>query len=194
VNELFEKGPLPIGPNSTEYMGDPDDPFRIANKPPGVYTVTYMVYQGNTLNDIKYVKFRLKEQDKLLIDPHGFVKMRAFCRFGPDLVFEPLLVLEEGTELKLLGVNPERTWGKFEVEFEGELVLCWMGYGVVELTKEDEAEVVEVPPMPIATLRPTPRPGGTTFSCSDYKSEPLCMADSRCTWVFGLGPGSCTAK
>jgi len=194
VNYLFESGPWQIGADNTEYMGNNEDPFRIANKPPGIYTITFMVYQGNTLNDIKYVNFRLNEHEKMIIDPHGFVKMQAFCRKGPDPAFEPLAILEEGMEVKLLGVNPERTWGKFEVMVDQELVPCWMAYGVVDLTKEDEAKVVEVPLMPIATLRPTSKPGGPSFSCSDYKSEPQCMSDSRCTWVFGIGPGSCTAK
>ena len=190
VNELFETGPWTVGPNNKEYMGDPDDPFRIANKPPGVYTVTFMVYQGNTLNDIKYVKFRLKEQDKLLIDPHGFVELQAFCRKGPDPVFEPVMIYEEGTELKLVGVNPERTWGLFEKKIEGKFIRCWMAYEVVDLTKEDEAEVVEVPPMPIAT----PKPGGSP-SCSVYTTEETCLANSRCDWKFTLGgPGYCAAK
>ncbi len=194
VNELFESGPWQIGAEKIENMGNTGNPFRIANKPPGIYTITFMVYQGSTLNDVKYVMFRLNEQDKMIIDPHGFVKMLAFCRKGPDPAFEPMAILEEGTEVKLLGVNPERTWGKFEVMVDQELVPCWMGYGVVDLIKEDEAEVVEVPLMPIATQKPS-EPGGTSFSCSDYKTEETCMANSRCDWKFTIaGPGFCDAK
>ena len=191
VNELFESGPWQIGPENTESMGNTGDPFRIANKPPGIYTITFMVYQGNTLNDIKYVNFRLKEQDKMFIDPHGFVTMQAFCRKGPDPVFEGLMIYEEGTELKLVGVNPDRTWGLFEKEIDGEFIRCWMAYSVVDLTKEAEAEaeVVEVPLMPIVTQIPA----GSTFSCSDYKTEGTCMADNRCDWKFTLvGTGYCT--
>ncbi len=191
VNELFETGPWTIGPANTEYGGDPENPFRIANKPAGVYTVTFMVYQGNNLNDIKYVKFRLKEQDKIFIAPHGFVKLQAFCRKGPSPLFEGVMIYEEGTELKLVGVNPERTWGLFEKEIEGKFIRCWMAYDVVDLTKEDEAEVVDVPLLPIATQKPE----GSSFSCSVYTTEETCMANSRCDWKFTMaGSGYCAAK
>jgi hypothetical protein len=191
VDELFETGPWQIGPEKTEHVGNSELPFRIANKPPGVYTITIMVYQGSNLNDIKYVMFRLNEQDKIIIDPHGYVNKLAFCRFGPDPVFEPLAIVEEGTEVKLLGVNPERNWGLFEVEGELQPVRCWMGFGVVDLTNEDEVEVVEVPPMPIVT----PKPKDSIFSCSDFTTEETCMAENRCEWKFTIGgPGFCAAK
>ena len=79
--------------------------------------------------------------------------------------FEDLAILEEGTEGKLVGVNPERNWGKFEVQVKGEMTFFWLDYGVVDLVKEDEEKLVEVPPTPIPTERlPVPK------QSSDYKT------------------------
>lgn len=187
VNEvIYTYEGLTISPGILEYFHPIEGYYRIANKPPGLYTLRFVLEQSGVVTDSKWVQFRLHEQDVLFIHPHGFLIKNAFCRKGPDTRFEGVKIYEEGTEVKLMGVNPERTWGQFEREIDGELIRCWIAFSVVDLTKEEDSPVIPVP-----TLPPDDKP---EFSCSNYKNEPDCMADSRCNWVFGLVPGNCTEK
>jgi len=188
VNEIVHEANVSVGPTGREDL-NPEDRFRIANKPPGLYTLKFMLRQANVVVDVKYIQFRVHESDNLFVAPHGFVELNAFCRLGPDPVFDAVKIFEKGTEVKLLGVNPERTWGNFEKEIDGELIRCWMAFSVVELTNEGDAPVIEVPRWPEEDSEDKP-----SFSCSNYKVDAVCLADSRCTWVVGIVPGYCTVK
>ena len=162
----------------------PASSFSILNIPPGLYTLKFQLNQNGIFQDVKYVQFRLEGTDLGTIDPHGIVVETAFCRLGPGTDYPGEIIYDEGTALLLLGVNPKRTWGKFENTIDGHLIRCWMSYAVVDLTHEEIAPVLAVP------LLPTKSPGKVK-SCADFKTEESCMADSSCNWVFGLG---CTDK
>lgn len=176
-----------VGGGQREYF-IPADNFDIIGLPPDTYTIRFNLFQNGVLQDVKYVQFVLQEPDLLFIDPHAIVLMPAFCRLGPSTEYPALMVFDEGDAVGLLGTNPDRTWGQVEKRVAGEFIRCWMSYAVVDPVGEDDIPLAEFPPVPVEQEK-TP-----SFSCSRYKSETQCMDDSRCTWVFGLGPGYCTAK
>ncbi|NOQ40750.1 MAG: hypothetical protein GQ562_10580 [Anaerolineales bacterium] len=165
----------------------PANSFSILNIPQGLYTMKFHLSQNGIFQDVKYVQFRLEETDLLTIDPHGILVKRAYCRIGPSTEYPGEMIYNEGTAVRLLGVNPERTWGKFEKEVDEILFQCWISFAVVDVTKGEEVPVLSWEPLQ------APEPG-TGKSCSAYKTEESCLADSDCTWVFGLGPEYCTSK
>jgi hypothetical protein len=121
--------------------------FRIFNLQPGLYTLKFILLQNGNSQDVKYVQFRVAETDLVYIEPQGLVVRNAFCREGPDLRFDDITAFKAGTELKLIGFNPERTWGLFEREVNQITFQCWIALTNVDLTGED-APIVEVPEMP----------------------------------------------
>jgi hypothetical protein len=121
-------------PAGTRLNFSPANSFSILNITQGLYTMRFHLSQNGIFQDVKYVQFRLEETDLLTIDPHGILVKRAYCRIGPSTEYPGEIIYDEGTAVRLLGVNPER------------------------------------------------------------KTEESCLADSDCTWVFGLGPAYCTSK
>ncbi len=185
VNEVVHQAAVTVGPGGrTDNI--PAERFRIANKPPGEYRLFFVLKQSGTQVDAKWVKFRIHKSDKLFIEPHGFIYMDAFCRKGPDIRFDGVKIYKTGTEVKLVGVNPERTWGLFEREIDSVFIRCWIALSVVETIDEENAPVVPVPTLVVDDK--------SAFSCSNYESDAGCTADARCTWVAGLVPGYCTEK
>ncbi len=83
---------------------------------------------------MKYVQFRVAESNLLQVDIHAILVQHAFCRKGPDPVFDDVTAFEAGTELTLLGFNPERTWGKFEKLIGDIAVQCWISLPAVQIT------------------------------------------------------------
>jgi hypothetical protein len=123
--------------------------FRLFDLPPGLYTLKFILLVDGINQDVKYVQFRVAETDLVTIAPQGRVVKNAFCREGPDLRFDDVTAFEVGTELKLIGYNPERTWGLFEHEVNQITFQCWISLTTVELTGED-APIVAVPELPPA--------------------------------------------
>ena len=182
INKTVGTTDTTVGPGSRTHFF-PAGSFSILNLPEGPYTLKFTLYQNGTFQDAKYVHFRLKDTDLETILPHGVLTLPTFCRLGPSMDYPVELVMDANVAVHLVGTNPERTWGLFEKEINNELFRCWMAYAIVDLSGEDEVDVVAVQPLPEGK-----------FSCSDFKTEPDCMADSRCNWVFGLIPGYCAAK
>ncbi len=184
VNELVHSEVISV-PAGGRVDSNPATRFGIVSYDPGLYRLKFVLQQGGIIVDTKWVYFRLNSPDHLIIDPRGFVLQQAFCRVGPDPVFDAVIVYDRDTEVKLVGTNPERTWGLFEKEVDSEIIRCWMAFSVVDTRHIEEAAVLPVP------TRPTVTP---TFACSDYTTVDACTADSRCSWVYGIGPGYCTEK
>jgi hypothetical protein len=130
---------------------NPAGRFRLFNKPPGLYTIKYVLLQNGVYQDVKYVQFRLAESELPVIDPHAVLIHNAFCRKGPDSRFADLTAYEAGTELKLLGYNPERTWGMFEKKINQITLQCWIALTAVELTGGEGAPIL---PVPVLTEEP----------------------------------------
>jgi hypothetical protein len=123
--------------------------FRLFDLPPGLYTLKFILLQDGLYQDVKYVQFRVAETDLIYIPPQGRLVKNAFCREGPDIRFDDVTAFEVGNELKLIGYNPERTWGLFEHDVNQITFQCWIELTSVEITGED-APIVAVPELPIA--------------------------------------------
>lgn len=127
---------------------DPVERFDLFGLPPGLYTLKYVLLQNGLYQDVKYVQFRVAESELLAVDIHVILVRPSFCRKGPDPVFEDVTAFEEGTELTLMGFNPERTWGKFERMINDISVQCWVSLTSTDLTGEEPVPVLFPPPLP----------------------------------------------
>ena len=123
--------------------------FPLFGLPPGLYTLKFILLRDGLYQDVKYVQFRVAETDLVTIAPQGRVVKNAFCREGPDPRFDDVTAFEVGTELELIGYNPERTWGLCEDEVDQITFQCWIALTSVERTGED-APIVSVPELPPA--------------------------------------------
>ena len=126
----------------------PADSFRLFDLPPGLFTLKFVLLQGGVYQDVKYVQFRVAESDLMVLNPQGVLIQNAFCRKGPDPVFDDVTAFAAGTELDLVGVNSERTWGKFEALINEITFQCWISLTAVEVTGEENAPVLVSPLLP----------------------------------------------
>lgn len=132
----------------------PAGSVRLFDLPPGLYTLKFVLLQSGLYQDVKYVQFRVAETDLIDLNPYGVLTQNAFCRKGPDPVFDDVTAFEAGTELTLLGVNPEKTWGMFETTVNEIPVQCWIALSAVELFGGEDAEILAVPALPEAPEEP----------------------------------------
>ena len=156
----------------------PADSFRLFDLPPGLFTLKFVLLQAGVYQDVKYVQFRVAESDLMVLNPHGVLAQNAFCRKGPDPVFDDVTAYEAGTELDLLGVNPERTWGKFEKTINEIVIQCWISLSAVELTDADNARILAVPVLPDEPAGPV---------CVSTLDRAACF-DAGGTFVVGVAP------
>ena len=126
----------------------PADSFRLFDLPPGLFTLKFVLLQGGVYQDVKYVQFRVAESDLMVLNPQGVLIQNAFCRKGPDPVFDDVTAFAAGTELDLVGVNSERTWGKFEALINEITFQCWISLTAVEVTGGENAPVLVSPLLP----------------------------------------------
>ena len=81
----------------------------------------------------------------------------AYCRVGPSTDFEVVTTFMEGEQLDLLGVNPEKTWGKVEKMVKNTLVQCWISLKFLDVFSSEEPVILTVP-----TLAPQAGPRCTS--------------------------------
>jgi len=188
IFEWVHEADLSVGPGKRK-LNNPAGRFSIVNLPPGIYTLMFKLEQSGVIQDVKWVRFVLEEQDLSYVHPRAFLTRTAHCRFGPDTRFDSIMIYEKDTEVDLLGVNQERTWGKFEKEVDGNRVGCWIAISVVDLPDEYEVPIIETPPLPTEEREVEK----SDFSCADYPNPNQCNADNRCTWKLANdGSGICT--
>ncbi|MDF1501078.1 MAG: C39 family peptidase [Anaerolineales bacterium] len=160
---------------------NPADRFDLFGLPPGLYTLKFVLLQNGVTQDVKYVQFRVAQTELLFIVPEAVLIKNAFCRKGPDPVFDDLTAFEAGTELTLLGYNPDRTWGYFEREINDIALKCWIALGSVEIKGGGDAPILSVPAMPTATAAPV---------CRGDMDQPTCEAAGG-TYFVGMAGVSC---
>jgi len=108
--------------------------------------------------------------------------MNAFCRVGPDPVFDPLGDAIPGDRLPADGCNPERTWVRVKL---ADGTICWVAMFTGKLDRDcNELNQPEIP------IRPTPRPdsdgpafGKITFDPSPVYYYPLTACGPTTTTV-----------
>ncbi|MEE9514140.1 MAG: hypothetical protein V3V46_08680 [Anaerolineales bacterium] len=147
VLENVGKFDVSVAPGSRANLF-PADSFRLFDLPPGLFTLKFVLLQGGVYQDVKYVQFRVAESDLMVLNPQGVLIQNAFCRKGPDPVFDDVTAFAAGTELDLVGVNSERTWGKFEALINEITFQCWISLPAVEVTGEENAPVLVSPLLP----------------------------------------------
>lgn len=163
----------------------PADSFSILNLSEGLYTLKFTLFQEGIFQDAKYVHFRIKDTDLSTFDPHGVLKVPAFCRLGPGIDYPEELIVDENVAVLLVGRNAAGTWGQIEYQVEEKKIHCWIAYSLLDLSREDEVPIVPDPPKPEKT---------PIFSCSIYNNKTDCEADTRCEWPPTAGPGFCVNK
>jgi hypothetical protein len=147
VLENVGKFDVSVAPGSRANLF-PADSFRLFDLPPGLFTLKFVLLQGGVYQDVKYVQFRVAESDLMVLNPQGVLIQNAFCRKGPDPVFDDVTAFAAGTELDLVGVNSERTWGKFEALINEITFQCWISLTAVEVTGGENAPVLVSPLLP----------------------------------------------
>lgn len=135
----------------------PADSVWLFDLPPGLYTLKFVLLQDGLYQDVKYVQFRVAETDlsDIILFPHGVLIQDAFCREGPDGAFDYVTAFEAGTQLDLLGVNEESTWGMFETTMNEIKVQCWIALNAVELFGGEDAPIIVGPALPIEPVEPS---------------------------------------
>jgi hypothetical protein len=160
--------------------------FQIANLDPGLYRLKFTLFQGNIVQDVKYVFFTM-EPHGILPNPSLKVIAPAFCRKGPGSLYEVVTGFEVGQELSLVGFNPERTWGKFEASSGAFTFQCWVSLNMVEIREGMDAPILQPPPL--ATASPT------VLACSQYTTPQTCAQHTECIWdLLLVGGGFCKPK
>ena len=153
--------------------------FGLFNKPPGLYTIKYVLLQNGVYQDVKYVQFRLAGSDLAVIDPHILLTKNAFCRIGPDPFFDDMTAFVAGTSLDLVGVNSERTWGKVEATVNEIKFQCW-----IALTS-GEAEGEDLVPVLMSPAFPEEEPAGPVCVSTLDRTE---CNDAGGTFIVGAAP------
>jgi hypothetical protein len=133
--------------------------FPLKDLTPGIYRMQFTLYQGGIIQDIKYVQFKLAPIAIVFEVPTGILTKDAFCRKGPGLVFDDVTAFVKDTQLELIGLNPERTWGKFETIVAGDIYRCWISLSVVDLYQENEVSILQSPPTPKPIPKDSEAPG-----------------------------------
>jgi hypothetical protein len=160
--------------------------FPIGVLPPGLYHLKFTLMQGGVTQDVKYVFFRLAERGYTPSISTADLKQNAFCRAGPGTAFGVETGFEPPTELTILGVNEEHTWGKVEAIVGGNRVRCWIS---LDLMQTDPAADFPVIPAPPLEIEPAASP------CAQYTTPQTCAQHGdRCTWNRLVSPAACQAK
>lgn len=166
----------------------PAGSFPIINLEPGLYYLKFSLDQDGILQDIKYVFFWIASTD---VNRFSQVLRTANCRLGPGMMYNIVTAFVPGQEMRLMGLNPNKDWGKFEATIDGNTVQCWMALSMVDTKGDLSVPILEVPPTPVV-LTETSAP---SFSCSNYKDSSSCNANNACEWVYStFNPGYCRAK
>ena len=163
----------------------PAGSFSIASLDPGLYRLKFTLFQGNLVQDVKYIFFRI-EPHGVLPMPHFRIKSPAFCREGPSNVYPVVTGFEAGQDLGLVGTNPERTWGKFETTMNAITFQCWVSLDMVDIPDALIVPTLEFKPIP--TVTPTPD------YCSQFTTPQACSTHPECTWDRLVVPGVCKLK
>jgi hypothetical protein len=153
--------------------------FKLYGLQPGLYTLKYVLLLDGIYQDVKYVQFRIAPTDLQMVEIHAVLRTNAFCRKGPDPVFGDVTAYEMGTELTLLGYNPEMTWGKFEKKIGDIAVQCWISLSAVDITGGEDAPILAVPPLPLPTA--------TEPVCTSTLDRAACNAAGG-TFIVGAAP------
>jgi len=157
----------------------PAGSFPIGGLQPGLYRLKFTLSQGGVVQDVKYVFFRLAERGYTPQIPIGTLKQAALCRKGPGTAYAVVTGFETMQELALVGVNAERTWGKFEADVSGSKFQCWISLNLLELQGDTDVPVLAGPPPEAAPV------------CQRDVSRSACNAAGG-TWKFTLaGVGYC---
>jgi hypothetical protein len=157
----------------------PAGSFPIGGLQPGLYRLKFTLSQGGAVQDVKYVFFRLAERGYTPQIPIGTLKQAALCRKGPGTAYAAVTGFEAMQKLKLVGVNAERTWGKFDAEVSGSKFQCWISLNLLELQGDTNVPVLTAPPTEVAPV------------CQRDASLEVCTATGG-TWKFTLaGVGYC---
>jgi hypothetical protein len=170
-----------VSPGTREEF-NPASNFSLYDKPPGLYTIKYVLLQNGVYQDVKYVQFRLAETDLLVIFPHVFLTQNAFCRKGPDTRFVDVTAFVAGTDLELVGVNAERTWGLVQNTMNEITFQCWVALGTNEVEGEDLVPVMMSPVLEIE------EPEGPV--CTSTLGREECEAAGG-TYILGAAGVSC---
>ena len=116
------------------------------------------------------------------------VTKQSNCRAGPTRYDFIVANVNAGDTIPIVARNEEATW--FVGIVNGVECLISTASGT---PPEDVEELGIFEPFPPPPPTPTPqRTGG--FSCSEYKTESTCRADSRCDWPVGIGASYCVNK
>ncbi len=161
---------------------NPADRFQLFGLPPGLYTLKFVLLQNGVYQDVKYVQFRVAESDLIVIKPQILLTKNAFCRKGPDPVFDDVTAFVAGVGLDLIGVNPERTWGKVETTVNQITFACWLALG------SGEVEGLDLVPVLASIPLPTQEPSGPV--CTSTLDQADCEAAGG-TYFFGAAGVSC---
>jgi hypothetical protein len=159
--------------------------FQIATLEPGLYQLKFTLFQGNIVQDVKYVYFRVEPHGPLPF-PSFEVKAPAFCREGPGSIYPVVTGFEARQELGLVGINLERTWGKFEATSGAFTFQCWVSLDMMDIPDGLEAQIIEFQPIPTV--------GPTATYCSQFTTPQTCATHVECTWDRLVGAGYCKAK
>jgi len=160
----------------------PAGSFLIANLEPGLYQLKFTLFQGNIVQDVKYVYFNLWPNSLFKL-PSAVVSSEAFCRQGPGSIYPVVTGFEPGQELSLVGLNPERTWGKFEATSGVYEFQCWVSLSLVDILDEMDVPILVPPPLP--TAEPTAN------YCSQFITPQTCGQHVECSWDRLVGSGAC---
>jgi len=129
----------------------PAGSFLLNELSSGFYRLQFTLYQGGVVQDVKYVHFRVAPPVFVFDVPTGILTKDAFCRKGPALFFDDLTAFVKDTELKLIGLNPEGNWGKFETTVAGDVYRCWISLSVVDVYGQDQVPILQSLPTPVPT-------------------------------------------
>ncbi len=118
--------------------------------------------------------------DQVFIQPSGLLVQNAFCRKGPDPIFDDVTAFVAGTELDLVGLNPGRTWGKFEATVNEITFQCWISLKAIEVTGEENAPILVPPPLP-----------ETQLPVCTQDLDPAACNEAGGTYVVGIAAPYC---
>jgi hypothetical protein len=164
----------------------PASSFPIGGLPPGLYHLKFTLSQGGVVQDVKYVFFQLAPLIYEIEIPIGILKQNALCRKGPGTAYDVVTGFEAMQQLSLLGVNAERTWGKFEAEVSGSRFSCWISLSLTDLQGDAGVPVLAPPPLPITPTLP---------ACTQYTTPQICAQHGDlCTWNRLVSPAVCQPK
>jgi len=163
----------------------PAGSFPIAGLDPGLYRLKFTLFQGNIVQDVKYVFFQIAPHGVLPM-PHFEAITPAFCREGPGSVYKVVTGFYAGQELGLVGFNPERTWGKVEATMNAITFQCWVSLDNLEIPEGLMVPTIEFHPIPTVTITPN--------FCSQFTTPTTCATHPECTWDRMVGYGYCKSK